>query len=236
MKVALVDDEPLARELLHRMLRAHADVEVAGEAADGASALALVRAQRIDAVFLDIEMPGGGGFDVLAALERPPLVVFVTAHGHYAVRAFDVEAVDYLTKPFDEDRLATALDRLRARLAAPEPPAMIGTRARIAVRDGDATVLIALDDIECVEAAGKLVQLQLATGKTQSARETLADLEHRLDPARFVRIHRSLIVNLDHVSVIKPWFAGDQELVLTSGRTVTTGRGYRDRLLARLQR
>jgi two-component system LytT family response regulator len=173
---------------------------------------------------------------VLAALEHPPLVVFVTAHGHYAVRAFEVEAVDYLTKPFDEDRLAVSLDRLRARLAAPPPPMMIGTRARIAVRDGDATVLVALDDIESVEAAGKLVELRLANGNRQSARETLADLEHRLDPARFVRIHRSLIVNLDHVSVVKPWFAGDQELVLSSGRTVTTGRGYRDRLLARLKR
>lgn len=236
MRVAIVDDEPLARELLQRMLAAHADVEVLAEAADGAVALEVVRRHRLDAVFLDIELPAGGGFDVLAALEHPPLVVFVTAHGHYAVRAFEVEAVDYLTKPFDEERLAITIDRLRARLAAPEPPRFIGTRARIAVRDGDATVLVALDDIETVEAAGKLVELRFADGRQQSARETLADLEHRLDPARFIRIHRSLIVNLDHVSVVKPWFAGDQELVLTSGRTVTTGRGYRDRLLARLER
>lgn len=240
MKVAIVDDEPLARSLLRRLLAAHPDIDIVAEAGDGSSAITAITQAQPDVVFLDIEMPGRDGFGVLAGLAQPPLVVFVTAHEHYAVRAFEVEAVDYLRKPFDDQRLAVTLERLRDRRRDPDALRRaletLTRRARLAVREGDATVLLTLDDIEALEASGKYVEIHLASGATHTVRDTLSALEQRLDGDRFVRIHRSAIVHLDHVRVVKPFFAGDQELTLTSGRSLTTGRGFRERLLAKLKR
>ena len=226
MKAVIVDDEPLARDLIRRLLAAHADVEIVGEAGDVAAAVRTITSARPDVVFLDIELPGGNGFEILAGLPAPPNVVFVTAHEGYAVRAFAVSALDYLCKPFDDERLASSLARVRARLRP---------QTRFAIRDGDTTTLVPIADIECIEAAGKHIIIY-AAGASHQSRETLTACEQRLDPERFVRIHRSAIVNLDHVRVVKPWFAGDQQLTLTSGKTLTTGRGFRDRLLSRLSR
>ena len=243
MRAVIVDDEPLARDLLRRLLAAHDDIEIVGEAADGDAAVIAIARVRPDVVFLDIEMPGRDGFGVIAALAEPPAIVFVTAHDQYAVRAFDVQAVDYLRKPFDDQRLAVTLERVRRR----DPETLRralgmlaelarGKPSRLTIRDGEATHLLALDDIEAIEAAGKYVEVRLADGAVRAARETLASIEQRVDPVRFVRIHRSAIVNLDHVRVVRPWFAGDQEVTLTSGRSLTTGRGYRERLIARLKK
>jgi two-component system LytT family response regulator len=251
MRALVVDDEPLARALLRRWLAAHTDVVVVGEAADGDAAAAQVAALDPEVVFLDIELPGRDGFGVITALPAPPAVVFVTAHDHYAVRAFDVDAVDYLRKPFDEERLAAALARVRAHLAgraaggatalrsAAEALSAVARarRQRLAIRDGDATLLVPLDEIEWIEAAGKHVAVHVLSPRPAviRARDTLTGLEQRLDPDRFVRIHRSTIVNVDHIRAIRPWFAGDQHLTLTSGHSVTTGRGFRDRLRDRVR-
>jgi two-component system LytT family response regulator len=239
VKAVIVDDEPLARDLLRRLLAAHSDVTVVTEAGDGDTAIRAITATQPDVVFLDIELPGRDGFGVLAELASPPVIVFVTAHPRYAVRAFEVSALDYLCKPFDDERLAKTLVRVRERLADPAELRRAitelarGARARLAVREGDTTVFLAFDQIECIEVSGKHVAVHTPRS-SHTTRDALAAIEQRLDE-RFVRIHRSTIINLDHLRAIRPWFAGDQHLTLTSGREVTTGRGYRDRLLSRIR-
>ncbi|HEY0230453.1 MAG TPA: LytTR family DNA-binding domain-containing protein [Dokdonella sp.] len=235
----IVDDEPIARHAIVRLLRDDSDVDVLGECGDGASAIAAIRSQSPDLVFLDIQMPAMNGIDVVAAIgaERMPATVFVTAYEHYAVRAFDANAVDYLVKPFSRERFLQTLRRAKARLAAGAAPAaavqMLRTLdqlrqrddylERIPVRVDEHVVLVAVDDIVWIKANRNTAQLHVAQ-HVYEVRETMAALEARLDPRHFARVHRSAIVNVRRVKAIHPWFNGYHIVVMDSGQELRMSR------------
>ncbi len=246
VRVLIVDDEPPARAKVRRFLAADPEVDVVGEAGSGPEAVDAIQRMRPDLVFLDIQMPGADGFGVLGALdgEAMPHVVFVTAYDEYALRAFEVHAVDYLLKPFDTDRFRTALarakERVRARPAADDleqrirraladvrtPPAYLD---RVLVRTGDRAVFLRTDEIDWLEAEENYVRVH-AGRESHLVRGTLAGLEERLDPAKFVRVHRSHVVNLGSIRELHPWSHGDWMIVLRDGRELMLSRRYRDRL------
>ena len=235
MRVVIVDDEDLARARLRRLLGAHADVELVGELGDARRAMTELAALTPDVALLDVRMPGRDGFDVAVALrDRPCAVVFVTAWSDHAVRAFEAGAVDYLLKPVDGERLARALDRARDRLrhAAPAsdapPPAAEAhaTRLRFAVRDGDRLVFVAVADVDAVTASGNYVNLH-AGPRAYTMRATLAEIEARLDPGAFVRVHRSVILRAARIAAIAPLFRGEYLITLADGTTFTSARGHR---------
>jgi two-component system LytT family response regulator len=254
IRVVIVDDEPLARDGMRLLLGATPGVEVVGEAGDGASAIAMIGALGPDVVLLDVQMPGLNGFDVVeqVASDHLPLIVFVTAYDEYALRAFQVHAFDYLLKPVNPMRLADAMARVRLDLARGGPGrervmevvdsvrlAQGGqpmTRARypvrFAVRDRDRYVLVRAADIDWVDAAANYVRLN-TRGHGFLLRMTLAEMERRLDPAQFTRIHRSTIVNTARVREIKPDAHGDYEVLLLDGRTLRMSRSFRERLLGK---
>jgi two-component system, LytTR family, response regulator len=223
MRTLIVDDEPLARDGLRLLLGAHPDLEVVGEAGNGREASSLIAATQPDLVLLDIHMPEVDGLDVAAALHAAggPAIIFVTAHDRYALRAFDVDAVDYLMKPVSETRLATALARARAR---PRPA------ARLAVRDGDRTVYLTADEIDWIEAADYYVEIH-ARGASFLHREPLRDLARFLGPARFIRIHRSRLVNRDRVRELQR-HDGELFVVLDGGPPLRVARSHRAEVLA----
>jgi len=246
LRVLIIDDEELARQRIRRLLAREEDVEVVGEASDGAQAVESIRSLGPDLVFLDVQMPEVDGFAVLERL-RPspaPAVVFVTAHDDYAVRAFEVHAVDYLRKPFDAARFREAFSRARGRVAGAgaeerarrleallaqvetHPPK---SRERFMVRSDGRLYFVRIDDIDWVEAAGNYVKLHVGR-ETHLMRETMAGIEKMLDPSRFLRIHRSAIVNLDRVREMQPWFSGEYTVILRDGTQLRLSRVYRDRL------
>ena len=245
LRCVVVDDEPLARQGLREMLAEHPDVEVVAECADGRSGLRAVREHEPDVLFLDVHMPGMDGLALARALDgdRAPEVVFVSAHDRYAIHAFEVEAADYILKPFDGERLADALDRARSRrgrpLGAPEVARVldlleaIGGRrtypSRLPVRQSDRMFLQPVDEIDWVEADGKRILLHVRD-RTYPIREPLTTMARRLDPRRFVRVSRSAIVNVDRIREIQPWFNGDHMIVLEGGGQVATTRSYRGAL------
>ncbi|MDY0963846.1 MULTISPECIES: LytR/AlgR family response regulator transcription factor [Massilia] len=235
MHLLIVDDERPARDRLRRMLALAPGIGSVREAADGVEALRMVESERPDALLLDIEMPELSGIDLAASLPAPaPLVVFVTAHEDYALRAFDSEAVDYLLKPFDQARLQRALERLRARLAAPmqAPPAPPSPPRQLLVSERGATRVVQVADIEWLETADNYVALHTSAG-APLLRQTLGALLGQLGPA-FVRCHRRAAVRLSAVARIEPLDKGDCELVLRSGARVPCSRQYRPALLERL--
>jgi two-component system LytT family response regulator len=249
MRTLIVDDMELARKRARRFLTDMPDVEIVGECADGASAIDAVRALAPDLLVLDVQMPEVDGFDVLAAIgaDAVPAVVFLTAFDHFAVRAFEAHALDYLLKPFSAERLREAVERARARvesrragdlgeslraLLADRDPAPKYLK-RVGVKTGGKTVFLAIDDVDYVEAAGNYLSLH-AGADSHLIREKIGVFEKRLDPERFVRIHRSTIVNVDRVKEMQPLFNGDQTLVLRSGAHLTVSRTYRERLVALL--
>jgi two-component system, LytTR family, response regulator len=223
MKVAVVDDEPLARRRLRAMLGEHPDVEIVAECEDAAQAARLLPAAKPDLVFLDIQMPETDGFAFLEQLSATarPYVIFVTAHAEHAVRAFDADAVDYLLKPYDRTRLARSLDRARAACSA--------YLERVAVSIGRRTVFVATADIDWIQADGNYLRL-CAGAKTHLIRSTLSGLEPRLDPSRFVRVHRSYIVRIDQVRELRTLESGEHRLTLVDGTEVPVSHQYRNRL------
>ena len=240
----VVDDEPPARERVRDLLQGEPDVELVGEAADADQALERIRALRPDLVFLDVQMPGRDGFGVLRALgaERPPATIFTTAHHEFAVRAFDVSAVDYLLKPLRRSRFRAALVRARERLSAGRPLSAAELQRvvaeavrppeyveRLAVRVGQRIVVVRTSDIQWIEAEGNYARIH-AGGRHYLLRQTLNALEASLDPQHFVRVHRSAIVGVDHVREVHPLARGSYDLVLEGGASVTTGQSYRERL------
>lgn len=243
LRVVVADDEPLILADLVRLLGAEPGVEVVGKARHGLEALDLVQSLLPDALFLDIQMPELDGLGVVAELDpaTAPAVVFVTAFDHYAVKAFDAEAVDYLLKPFDPPRLRRALERIRARAATGDREELQRAIAlllsqqreptryleRIAARGVGRTSLLDVADITWIEAADNYVRLHTAAGDHLS-RRTMRDLELALDPARFARIHRSTIVALPEVRELRPLGDGDQEVVLRSGKRLVLTRSYRE--------
>jgi two-component system LytT family response regulator len=238
LRAVLVDDEPPAREKLARMLAPHEGIRVVGEAGDGPAAVALIEDARPDLVFLDIQMPGLNGFDVIEALDLTvlPRVIFVTAHDEHALRAFEVRALDYLLKPVDAERLDEAVARVLepdrlvpdARSVLDALPAARRPLERFLVRLRGRMILVPARDVDWIGAAGNYVELHGA-GDVHLVRGTLQELEQRL-PESFVRIHRSSIVNLDRVRELHPWSHGDRLVVLDDGTELRLSRRYRDRL------
>jgi two-component system LytT family response regulator len=235
MRTLIVDDEAPARERLKRYLAGIEGVEVIGEAGDGAQALEMIEAQAPDLVLLDIQMPGLDGFGVVEALDDPPAIIFVTAYDQYAIRAFEVHALDYLLKPFSRERLAKAVHRAQEALAAErdlgaqlrpllEDLAAQGRYlARLAVRDRDCIRVLNADHVDWIGIEDEQVTIHVGD-QAYPIRRTLTELEARLDPARFFRTHRSAIVNLDRVQEIIPWFKGGYVLRLTTGAEVDLSR------------
>jgi two-component system LytT family response regulator len=243
----IVDDERLARERLRALLRHEPDFTVVGEAANAEQALAAIASGRPDLVFLDIEMPGGDGFEVVRRMAPPvPQIVFVTAHQEHAVAAFEIEAFDFLLKPFDRARFEKTVARVRARLGArTAPPRDVLGRllaalegqgrhlSRLAVTASGRTRFVDVAAIDWIEAEDNYVTIHGA-GASHLVRETLAHLESRLDPAQFVRVHRSALVNVAAVRELKTLFHGDLELQLRGGSAVRVGRSYRTGLRERI--
>jgi len=256
IRTILVDDEKLAIQGMQLRLQAHEDVEVIDTCSNGREAIRKIKTEKPDLVFLDIQMPGFDGFSVVKGVMEiePPLFVFVTAYEEHAIRAFEANAVNYLMKPVDEDKLADTIERVRQRLAekkstedaeqlldvlaevAPDRAADFGADAGesadrfeklINVKDRGQIFRVEVDSIEHIDAAGDY--MCIFTGDNSLIlRETMKDLERRLDPRKFQRVHRSTIVNLDQVRQVKPHTNGECFLVLDSGAEVKVSRSYRD--------
>jgi len=242
IRVVVVDDEPLARDCVRLALEADPDFELVAECGDGRAAVDAIRRHRPDLVFLDVQMPGLDGFEVIEAVgaDRMPAVVFVTAFDAYAVRAFRAHALDYLLKPFDDSRFAETRRRARQLLLESRAgeterrlSALLAGRAfatRLLVRHGDRLEFLAVADVDWFEGAGNYVRAHAGT-RSELIRITLAALLQRLDPTTFARIHRSVIVNLDRVRAMHPWYGGDYTAVLADGRELRVSRHYRAALL-----
>jgi two-component system LytT family response regulator len=247
LRVVIVDDEPLVRSGMRSLLDEASDVVIVAEARNGVEAVDAIRTHNPDVVFLDVQMPGMTGFDVLSALEPDtrPWIVFVTAYDEYAIRAFDVHALDYVLKPFDAERFRLALSRARARIAdsqgksialealiAELRPAKRYADRLLLKHDGSVVVVLAAD-IDWIEAADNYVKVHARNGRYM-VRESIKAMESKLDPADFARVHRSAIVNLARVRAMDPSAAGEYTITLTTGQRVTLSRGYRDSFRERL--
>ena len=244
IRALIVDDEPLARRRIRRMLAHHADVEIIGDSANGRDAILMIRDQAPDLVFLDVLMPEMDGFAVLESLdaEAMPLIIFVTAYDQYALRAFDVYALDYLLKPFDRQRFDKALQRAKARLAnersdinqralalLEELRAQSSHIERIVIKSGGRAFFLKTDEIDWVEAEGKYVRLHVGK-ESYLVREAISSLEAQLDSKKFLRIHRSTIVNIDRVRELQPWFHNEYRVILRDGTELMLSRSCRKKL------
>ena len=245
IRTLIVDDELLGRDRLRQLLESEPDILMVGECGDGRSAVDQIQVLMPDLVFLDVQMPELDGFGVLDAIgpEKMPVVVFVTAHDRFALQAFEVHAIDYLLKPFDKERFRKALERARGEIRqrsdkgvdqrlsallqelvpAPKPA------DRIAVKTGDRVLLIKVDELDFVKAADNYVELHKGK-ETHLLRETLGALEARLPQEKFVRISRSVIVNVDRIKELKPLFSGEYTVTLENGTELGLSRSYRDQL------
>jgi two-component system LytT family response regulator len=236
-RILIVDDEPLARERLRGMLKGEPEADVIGEYGNGTDALAAIRRDRPDIVFLDVQMPGSDGLKVVAALEpmERPAIIFVTAHDKFAVEAFEVRATDYLLKPFSGERLGEALARaaeeirLRRTAVEPEPTAPGKTPTRLAFKSDGRIVFLKPDEIIRVEAADNYVLLHLTDASRLILRETMSAIEQRLG-SDFARINRSAIVRLDQVKELQPTFHGDYNVVLRDATRLPLSRSLRGNL------
>jgi two-component system, LytTR family, response regulator len=247
LKTVIVDDEPLARDLLRALLVEHEDIEIVAQCEDGEEAVSYLQTKPVDLLFLDIQMPEMGGFDVVEklGLRQLPPTVFVTAYHEHAVRAFDIHAVDYLTKPVDAERLALALERVREKIAAKAAlltqeqltAVLNGLRnngsnlytSRFLVKDGEKEIFLPVEKIDWIEAAEYYCCLH-ANGHRYMLRETITELDKNLDPQRFIRIHRSAIVSLDRIREI--YREGtDGSVVLTNGQKLRMSRAGRQKLI-----
>ena len=239
LRVLIADDEAPARRKIARFLNEHHDVEIAAEASNGIDAVDLIAMTKPDIAFLDIHMPdldGLGVADVLASQPSPPAVVFVTAYDRYAVKAFEVRALDYLLKPYDRERFEQALQRARLAAQSPQRAERIAEllaqarnedryiRRMLIPADGK-SFFVAVRDIRRLESDGNLVLLHTGKG-VHAMRSTLEALEARLDPASFARVHRSHIVKIDEIAEIRPWFHGDHKLLLRDGTELSWSRRY----------
>lgn len=262
IRTLIVDDEPLARERVRTMVGQEADLEVIAEARDGAEAVDVILSRDPDLVFLDVQMPKLDGFEVITSVgpERMPPVVFTTAFDQHALRAFEVQALDYLLKPFDQERFRGALSRVRQQIdrqesgelgrklialvrdmqgdappAAEAPPVADRRSERMVVKSNGRLFFLRADEIDWIEAAGNYVRLHVGA-ETHLMRETMNAIETRLDPEVFFRIHRSRIVNIERVKELQPWFNGEYVVLLRNGTKLTLSRGYREKLQDRLGR
>jgi two-component system, LytTR family, response regulator len=242
IRTLIVDDEPLARRRLRAFLRPEADFEISGECGNGEETVQSIRSLRPSLVFLDVEMPGMNGFEVLQALDARelPLVVFVTAHEQYAVQAFEKRALDYLLKPFSRRRFEDAVSRVRERLETGGTGdfrekmtdllrAVAGPKTHLVVKTGSHTVLLQTARVEWLEAEGDYVRIH-AGREVYLTRQTMNRIESQLGAGRFVRVHRSTIVNTEFIKEIHSLPGGDHLITLRDATQITLSRGYRDRL------
>jgi two-component system, LytTR family, response regulator len=245
IRALIVDDEPLARERIRTLLCRESDVEVIAECADGLSAISTIEEERPDLVFLDVQMPELDGFGVLGALKGgpPPAVIFVTAYDRYALRAFEVHALDYLLKPFDRERFARALERARNQLRRERKGEFderllalleeIKTEPqhleRLVIKSQGRVFFLKAEEIDWIEAASNYVRLH-AGRESHLMRETMSALEAKLNPKQFLRTNRSAIVNIERIKELHPLFRGEYEIVLKDGTRLTLGRPYREKL------
>lgn len=241
--VLIVDDEPLARDRIRELLKSDRELVISGEARNGAEAIQAITAQAPDIVFLDVQMPDMDGFEVLKSLQvkQMPLIIFVTAFDQHAIRAFDVNAIDYLMKPFDRSRFAVAVDRAKDRLKHPANESdtnrlvklleQLNSRPsyleRFAIKTGEKVLFVRAVDVDSIVAEGNYVRLN--TGETSHLlRDTINNIESQVDPRMFVRIHRSTIVNMNRVKELQQWSRGEYRVVLHNGASYTLSRGYRE--------
>jgi two-component system LytT family response regulator len=257
IRAGIADDEPLARERIASMLQDKSNYEIVAVCKDGDEAVAAIRNERLDVLFLDVKMPGLDGFQVLEALGSgpAPAIIFVTAFDSYALRAFDVSALDYVLKPFDRERFEKTLARFETHWKkVQEPGAEQGTiseelkkflgelaertgetfASRFAVKSSAGIYFVRADDIEWIDASGNYTALH-AGGRKHLIRETIKSVEAKLDPKKFIRVHRSAIINLDKLRKLQPYFHGEYVVTMQDGTTITSSRGYSDRLRALLQ-
>lgn len=276
IRVLVVDDEPIARRRVRRMLRLEPDVDVIDEVGSGSEAIEAIRKERPDLVLLDVQMPDVDGFGVVDALgaEAMPPTIFVTAFNEYAVRAFDVNAIDYLLKPYDPDRFRSAFQRARSHMervssaeqgrkiralleqvigddrtsaaladrgpaSAPNgmgaPPPRVRFLDRLMVKHDGRVSFVKVSDVDWFEASGNYVRVHVGKG-SHLIRETMHHIEAQLEPSMFVRIHRAVIVNIDRIKELQPWFAGDYVVLLRDGRQLKLSRTYREHLQSRMHR
>ena len=245
IRAAIVDDEPLARRRIGNLLMEAPDVEVIAECANGKDAIESLEESPPDLLFLDIQMPEIDGFDVLQAIgvDLVPVVIFVTAYDQFALRAFEARALDYLLKPFDDERFETALERARDRLRQRQPDdverrllALLkdaredrGYMQRLVVPSGHRSIFIRTDDVDWIEAERNYIRLHVG-GQSHLLRENLSRFETALDPSRFCRIHRSRIVNIDRIHAVESLTRGEYVVTLHDGTKLASGRSYRQRL------
>jgi two-component system LytT family response regulator len=250
IRALIVDDEPLARDRIRGLLENEPDIEITGECAGSMEAIAEINETQPDLVFLDVQMPELSGFEVLKSLlpSVQPIVIFVTAHDQYAIKAFEVHALDYLLKPFDRERFSEALRRARAQFlhgksgelnkkllallenVKPERKYL----ERLVIKSAGRVFFLKVEEIDWVEAAGNYVRLH-AGKESHLLRETMSALESRLVPERFVRIHRSTIVNIERIRELRPMFHGDYEVIMNDGTELALSRAYRERLSMQLK-
>ena len=242
LRLLIVDDEPLIRAGIRDGLCARADVEVAGECGSATEAVEALCSEEIDLVLLDVELPDGKGFDVIRRIgpESMPAVVFVTAYDKYAIQAFEVNAVDYLLKPFDQSRLLASIERARTRLSASGESlarrleALLQGKApqwpqTLVVREGDRFDFVSVNSVDWIEAANNYTILHCGASDHLLS-ETLTSLEGRLDPDEFLRVHRSVIVNARRITAVHTMIGGVFEVELRSGARIKTGRQYREKI------
>ncbi|MBL7961098.1 response regulator transcription factor [bacterium] len=259
IKTIIVDDEALARRRIKKLLAARADVDVVAECNNGNDAIASIESLKPDLVFLDIQMPEIGGFELIERLDVKnfPVIIFVTAHDSYALKAFDINAVDYILKPFDDERFYHALDRACELIEQKEtgawakrvfkmlnglqqePGAAASSNSnyldRIVIRTSGRIHFASTDAIDWIEASGK--HLDIHAGKSvHRIRESMSDLERKLDPKKFLRIHRSYIINISRIREMQSWHKGEYMVILENDTKLVTGRGYRDNLNLLLNR
>ncbi|MFL6332493.1 MAG: LytR/AlgR family response regulator transcription factor [Pyrinomonadaceae bacterium] len=251
VRTLIVDDMPLARRRVAALLAPDSEIEVVGECGNGAEAVASIAEAAPDLVFLDVQMPEVGGFDVIKTVgaERMPVVIFVTAYDEFALQAFEAAALDYLLKPFDEERLAAAVGRAKREVERRRTGAAdarlrglierVAARqrqytARLAVKTGGRAIILQIEDIDWIGAAGNYVELH-AGRETHLLREKIGELEGKLDPEKFVRVHRSTIVNIERVNHLCPLSNDDYEIVLRDGTRLTSSRTYNERLMSALR-
>lgn len=253
IKTVIVDDEPLARRRIKKLIAAHHDIDLAAECNNGKDAVAVIESLHPDLVFLDVQMPEWNGFDVIERLEIEslPVIIFVTAYDTYAIKAFDVHAIDYILKPFDDERFFHALDRAREFIRQKEtgiwarrvydmmtslhpmqePVSLASKRYldRIVVKSAGRIHFVPTETVDWIEASGKY--LDLHSGKTtHRIRESISELELKLDPKIFLRIHRSYIINVGRIREMQSWHKGEYIVILNNDVKLITGRGYRDNL------
>lgn len=246
IRTLIVDDEPLARDRVRRFLRDQKEIDIIGECGNGIDAVKTIKSEKPDLVFLDIQMPEKTGFEVIKSLGQAtlPTVIFVTAYDHYALQAFEVHALDYLLKPFNKDRFHLAVGRAREHIESRRRGNLderlvsliesIGTEKkyleRLVVKSVGRVFFLKTEEIDYIEAAGNYLKLHVGR-ESHMIRETMNGIEVKLDPAQFMRIHRSTVVNVDRIKELHPMFSGDYSVILRDGTELALSRNYRERFL-----